>query len=53
MFEDLFDDVLNDTPRAQKVDDNWLDDDAFDTGLPTEVEEKWSTGQEPDLWRTY
>lgn len=56
MFDDLFDDLLNDTPKnVNQAEKNWEDDDdSFDTGLiPSSGEvEPWTTGKKPDVWRT-
>lgn len=55
MFDDLFDDILNDVPITPAVEKNWEDDeDVFNTGMPTEapVEAPWTTGNRPDVWRT-
>jgi len=53
MFDDLFDDILNDTPKAPAVEKNWEEDNAFDTGIVTPTQEQpWTTGNQPDIWRT-
>jgi len=54
MFDDLFDDILNDTPKENPVvEKNWEDKDVFDTGIVTVSEElPWTTGKQPDIWKT-
>jgi hypothetical protein len=44
-FDDLVKGVKNEMDRPLEI-----EDDTFDTGLPTHVDEKWTTGQEPDVW---
>ncbi len=51
MFDDVldFDDIVKGIKKEMDMPVE-PEEDEFDTGLPTHFEEKWTTGQEPDIW---
>ena len=51
MFDDVldFDDIMKGISKEMNKAVE-IESEDFDTGLPTQVDEKWTTGREPDMW---